>query len=430
MRRFRIITSLLAILIANVALRAENGMNSPYTRYGLGQLSSMETGTSKGMGGTGIGLRNSNQINLLNPASYSSVDTLTFLMDIGLSLHNANFSEGNMKMNARNTTFDYFAIQYRLMPKLGMSLGLMPISNIGYNYSNSTIINKGDGTNNGEDQINSTNVYYGNGGLRQIVMGLGWEPIQGLSVGANFSYIYGEIYHYIHNQYNDPAINTMTKQYSTDITTYKIDLGVQYQFVSGKSRYTLGATYALGHPIDDVAYIQTMMTSSTSTTANIKKDTVPSFSIPTELGAGISYNYDNRLTIAADYSMQQYSRVKFFDMPGADRHRASLGVEYTPNSLHRNLFKRAHYRAGLHYSTSHFMIQHDAGYTKGPHEYGISVGIGLPIMNRYNNKTIINISGQAVRVEPQVPGMITENYLRLNIGLSFNERWFDKWRIE
>ena len=92
MRRFRIITSLLAILIANVALRAENGMNSPYTRYGLGQLSSMETGTSKGMGGTGIGLRNSNQINLLNPASYSSVDTLTFLMDIGLSLHNANFS--------------------------------------------------------------------------------------------------------------------------------------------------------------------------------------------------------------------------------------------------------------------------------------------------------------------------------------------------
>ena len=73
---------------------AENGMNSPYTRYGFGQLSTLEVGANKGMSGTGIGLQNNSQINLLNPASYASVDTLTFLMDIGVSLHNTNFAEG------------------------------------------------------------------------------------------------------------------------------------------------------------------------------------------------------------------------------------------------------------------------------------------------------------------------------------------------
>ena len=78
---------------------AENGINSPYTRYGFGQLSSMETGTNKGMGGTGIGVQNSNQINLLNPASYAAVDTLTFFLDVGMSLSNTNLSEGTVKMN-------------------------------------------------------------------------------------------------------------------------------------------------------------------------------------------------------------------------------------------------------------------------------------------------------------------------------------------
>ena len=66
----------------------------------------------------------------------------------------------------------------------------------------------------------------------------------------------------------------------------------------------------------------------------------------------------------------------------------------------------------------------------GPTEFGASIGIGLPIMNGWNAKSIINISGQAVHVRPGVPGMITENYLRLNIGLSFNESWFDKWKVQ
>ena len=57
-------------------------------------------------------------------------------------------------------------------------------------------------------------------------------------------------------------------------------------------------------------------------------------------------------------------------------------------------------------------------------------GIGLPIMNGWNGKSIVNISGQAVHVRPNVPGMITENYLRLSVGLSFNEGWFDKWKVQ
>lgn len=418
MKIYRII-SLLAVLLFTFSSYAENGMNSPYTRYGFGQLSMMEVGANKGMGGTGIGIQNNSQINLLNPASYAAVDTLTFLLDVGVSLHNANFSEAGVKMNARNTTFDYIAMQFRLLPKLGMTIGMMPFSNIGYNFSNTQPIRDDeDGT------VTSTNRYYGDGGLRQVIVGMGWNPFKGLSVGTNFSYLYGEIYHYIYNQYSGAEVDTYTKQYLLDVTTYNAEFGLQYQTSLGKNRFTVGATYLLGHSIDDKGYeIYT-----TTTSSNINNDTlsISSFSIPASLGIGLSYTYDERLTIAADYKIQKYGNVAFFGMKGADYQRASVGFEYIPEHITRNLFRRAHYRAGLHYATSHYMVEG----RPGPTEYGATIGIGLPIMNRWNGKSIVNISGQAVHVRPNHPGMITENYLRLSIGLSFNEAWFDKWKVQ
>ena len=413
MKRIDILSLLVALLLASPVL-AENGINSPYTRYGFGQLSAMETGANKGMGGTGIGVQNRNQINMLNPASYAAVDTLTFLLDVGVSLNNTNFAQGDVRMNSRNTTFDYLAMQFRLAPRLGMTLGMTPFSNVGYDFSETRQIYDDD-----EGQVVATNRYYGTGGLRQVTAGLGYSPFKGLSVGANLSYLYGEVYHYIYNQYNDTNIDPRTRQYRADISTYNVDFGMQYQTAVGKHRLTFGATYQLGHAIDGNAYVIETVSAN---------DTVarPEMSLPMAYGAGISYCYDERLTIAADYSMQQYGTVSFFGAKGLDRHRASVGMEYIPEHITRNLFRRARYRAGLHYSTAYYEVNGK----QGPTEYGATVGIGLPIMNRWNGKSIINISGQYIHVRPNAPGMITENSLRLNIGLSFNETWFNKWMVQ
>lgn len=420
MRRYRLL-SLLIISLPVLSAYAENGMNSPYTRYGFGQLATMETGANKGMGGTGIGVCNSSQINLLNPASYAAVDTLTFLFDAGISLQNANFSEGGVKINARNTTFDYLAMQFRLLPKIGMTISMMPFSNIGYNFSNTETVRDDE-----EGAITTTRSYYGDGGLRQVIAGFGWSPIRGISVGANLAYMYGEVYHYIYNQYNESSITTRTRQYVADITTYNTNFGVQYSTTFGKNRITLGATYQPGHSIDDKAYT-IEQTSTGSSTTIIDTISTSSLSIPTSFGAGLSYVYDERLTIAADYSVQQYSSANFFGHKGADLHRVSIGVEYVPEHTTRNLFRRARYRAGLYHATPYYHI----GDYQGPSEYGATIGIGLPIMNRWNGKSVINISGQAVHVRPAAgSNMITENYLRLNIGISFNETWFDKWKVQ
>ena len=88
--------------IANMG-HAQTSTNSPYTRYGFGQLSDQNFGNSVAMGGISYGLRNGLQVNASNPASYSAVDSLTFIFDFGMSLQNANFKEGKVKTNAKNS---------------------------------------------------------------------------------------------------------------------------------------------------------------------------------------------------------------------------------------------------------------------------------------------------------------------------------------
>jgi hypothetical protein len=174
MKLFKLLTISLFTWLTLPVL-AENGLNSPYTRYGFGQLAGMETGTNKSMGGTGIGVLNSNQINMLNPASYAAVDTLTFLLDVGMSLSNTNIAEGKTRMNSGSATFDYVAMQFRLLPRLGMTIGLTPFSNIGYDFGGTVPV-----LDDGEYEITATNRYNGVGGMRQVTVGLGYMPSRDL----------------------------------------------------------------------------------------------------------------------------------------------------------------------------------------------------------------------------------------------------------
>ena len=106
----------------------QSSTNSPYTRYGLGELSDRGFANNAAMGGVGYGLRYSGHINLTNPAAYSSVDSLSFMFDIGMSLKSSNYKENGISSNAKNASFDYLAIQFRLHKRLGMAIGYTPYS--------------------------------------------------------------------------------------------------------------------------------------------------------------------------------------------------------------------------------------------------------------------------------------------------------------
>ena len=81
MTRFRQTLLVLLLTILSGAMVAQNNTNSPYTRYGYGQLADQGSGNSKAMGGIAYGLRDRYQTNFANPASYTAVDSLTFMFE-------------------------------------------------------------------------------------------------------------------------------------------------------------------------------------------------------------------------------------------------------------------------------------------------------------------------------------------------------------
>ena len=411
-----------------MAAMAQSGSNSPYTRYGFGQLSDQSFGNSKAMGGIAYGLREGLQINAANPASYSAVDSLTFLFDAGMSLQNANFQENGVKTNAKNSTFDYIAMQFRLGKRMGLTAGFLPFSTVGYNMSKTETLP------NSEDQYGTTTStlksYTGDGSVQQVFVGLGYKVFNNLSIGANLSYIYGDASHISSLTFSNANANKSVRAEKFEVNDYKLDLGLQYtQPLGKKHKVNLGLVYSYGHDINGKGYSYKetyMLESNYPLTQTI--DTIHSgFSLPHSFGAGFTYVYNNSLTVGLDYTLQKWADVKFFNKEGQfnDRSKISFGAEYRPNAYGRNYFKRMRYRAGAYYSDPYAKVDGK----EGAREYGVSFGLGFPL-EMYQGRSILNISGQYIKVSPKVKGMLEEQYLRINIGLTFNDRWFMKWKVE
>ena len=411
--------ALLLMAFAGVTV-AQNNTNSPYTRYGYGDLVNQNFGNSKAMGGIAFGLQDGSQINPLNPASYTAIDSLTFLFEGGASLQNSNISDGSVKLNVKNSSFDYIAMQFRLHRRVAMSIGLLPFSNVGYNVSQSY-------------SETSTSPAYtkqllGDGGLHQLYVGLGVKVLNNLSIGANVSYFWGDITRtlgMVYPSYTDIYGQTVSNSYvettGMSVRDYKLDFGIQYtQPIGKKHSVTLGAVFTPKHNLNNDTYVQT------NTSVITVKDTIATFGTPNCFGAGVTYKYDDRLTVGVDYSLQKWGDVTYMNQPNAfcDRTKISVGAEYIPSKIGRNYFGHVKYRLGGYYTTPYYKTE--AG-ERASREYGVTAGFGLPVPR---SRSIVSVTAQYVRVEGLQAGMLNENILRFSIGITFNERWFFKRKVD
>lgn len=411
-----------------------NGSNSPYSRYGFGILSDRAQGFNKGMAGLSTAMRNGKELNVKNPASYSAIDSLSFIFDIGFSLQNANIEQNGQKVNAHNTSYDYLSMGFRASRNLGISLGLMPYSTIGYSLSESKPME--DNT-----DITRTNTYSGDGGLHEVYAGIGWSPFKFAAIGFNAGYVWGDVTNTVLASFSESAIASRRRQYTADIRTYKFEAGLQFMHdIDKNNSLVLGLTYGLGHNINSNAVYYDQKIESNKTLG----DTIVAhnaFAMPHTFGVGLTWAYKKSLRVGVDYNFQQWSKIKspsliqtattamdYAPTKGnyTDMHKVTVGAEYMGDPEGLKWRDRVRYRVGFSYTSPYVMVDGQ----KGPKDYLVSAGVGLPIMNRTNNRSILNLSVQYERVKPQFSHMVTENYLRFCIGLSFNERWFMKWKVE
>ena len=402
-----------------LAVNAQTSSNSPYTRYGLGDLSEQIFTNNAAMGGIGYGLRTNKHVNPMNPASYTAVDSLAFMFDAGLTLKSSNYQENGYKANAKNSSFDYLVMQFRLHPRLAISTGFTPLSSVGYNFTVT------DPVKDNED-VQIMNTLTGDGGLQTVYVGLGFKVLKNLSVGANVGYLYGKQTYKAIAQLSNGADSSI-KFDKRKINSYKLDFGLQYtQTINKNSNVTLGLVYGLGHDLNTVETKGIQTTDGESYNQINEEEFHDGYSLPHSFGAGITYNYKKSLTLGLDYSLQQWSKAKYENKEGMynDRHRIAVGAEYMPNPQGRNYLQRIAYRAGAYYTSSY--LKTPVG--DGPKEYGVSAGFGLPL-NLFQCRTVFSITGMYAKAKPSVSSLMKEDRFMLKLGLTFNDNWFMKWRV-
>lgn len=425
--------------ITSVILAQQVGSNSPYSRYGYGLLMNPVPGASEAMGGIGYGLRRSQQVNWTNPASYSKIDTLTFIFDVGVSGHVARMDDGtNATRDFYNGNLDYVAMQFPLLRGVGASIGLLPYSKTGYNF----------GGTRSEPTTQFYETYRGTGGLTQIYGGVAWEPVRNISIGANLSYLFGN---FSHSNVAIPSAGLVSEnKYSYSIHELKYDFGVQFTYPIDKERsMTIGAVYSPQlNAKADVNPTRMLYNGDPyenpwlAPTEVLKADTLKnaSFQLPHTFGAGITFS-NRRFLVGFDGTYQMWKDMEYPDMLDNlsletrfnNAFRVNAGMEYVIDPLSQNFFQRIRFRGGLSYSNSYsnFNVSDplsgtDMG-TGSFNEYGINVGLGLPFRDYMSGHTsMVNIGFGYTRQEPNADHMIRQDMFKISVNMNINEFWFFK----
>jgi len=421
--------SLAVVLVAAVWVGAgAQNVTTPYSMYGYGILGDNATSMQRQMGGIGIAMNNGRQINVMNPASYAAIDSLTFLFDLGADVSLLWQKEGSAKEKTVGGGLDYITMQFPISKYMGGSIGLLPYSSVGYAFGN--------------EIRHGTRQNQGTGGINQAYLGLSGR-YAGVSLGVNVSYNFGNI---TNDVYSSPESSGRTLfEHVMKVRDWNIVIGAQYTAnISRNSRLTLGLTYSPK---------KTMLGTSQATVQELSMengpDTVGSMSLkgkyyqPNCYGVGLNYTYEKacRLMVEADFSFQEWSKAKFspmYSLPDSknphaapkvvfdgmdfnNRMRYALGAEFIPR-LRGNYGQRISYRIGGFYTHDYLNIKGNS-----VREYGIGCGVGLPTPE---GKTVINLGLEWRHRSAYPQTLISENYFNVTLGVNFNELWFWKRKIK
>ena len=380
------------------------------------------------MGHTAVGLRFNNQINYLNPASYSAQDTLSFIFDFGLTGNITKISSPTSSVTYRNANIGHVALGFPVTRWWGAAIGITPYSKVGYN-----LVFNGNFESTSTDAYNI--IYKGNGGLNRFFIGSGFKIGQHIAVGGNASYIFGSIKKTrtasIVNSSGSIEAGTAETIYSDEI-----DLkNVMFSFgIQGFTKIGQNSKITGGISLDNKTNLKGSSNMLIYSYYPIISDTIENkisgkIVVPARIGAGFSYSYKEKLLVAFDYINQNWDKSSFFGKKDSVTASSSFrfGVQYTPVSF--NEVKRAPYwkhitfRAGGYYNNSYLKI--NGVQIK---DYGMTFGIGIPWKNERNllTNSSFNISYQLGQRGSYKNGLVKETYQVFSVGFTLFDFWFIK----
>lgn len=434
---FKPLRVLAVLSVISLFYQAKAQINSPYSRYGLGELYNSRNVTNRAMGGISAAYADYQAVNFMNPASYSQLQTVTF--DVGAEMESRSLINPTKTLKSQSgyLLFNYVAIGMPLakdkkgMTKWGMAFGLRPYTRVAYNISDASRLP-------GIDSVLTS--YKGQGGSYRAFIGTGYR-VGGFSAGINVGFLFGQQDLSTERVITNDSVfyfNAMQKS-NTSYSKFSADAGFQYKLKLGKDFYArVGANGFLGNSVNasqsllrqTFVYNANTGTDSLDVVENIK-DNSGKIELPAGYSVGVTFEKEGSWLFGGEYETVDWSTFRFYGRADqlANTNMLRFGGHFIPPTAatSKSYFSKVVYRAGFYTGKDMVTV---AG-NQLP-VWGVTFGMGLPIRryNVYSNQyTAINTSFEyGRRGNTDVP--IRETFFRLNVGISLGDLWFQKRKFD
>lgn len=416
---------------------AQDGTVSPYSYFGIGELRTISTVENQMMGGMGL-YADSIHVNLQNPAAYADLG-VRFGETFGLTTYTAGISNKQLTLKSasaeersRVTNLDYLALAFTLRENLGVGIGIMPLSSVGYNLESITQRDDAEGT-------LVTNRYTGTGGLNRVYGSIGWGITDHLKIGVTANFNFGTLessrIQLVENvqlaTFDERAsrINGVDLNYALNYTPsfkdkYTLHTSVR---VNTQGNLTARNTQRIGSVVADAqspALGVELEFSEVNLEARGLKETA--VKIPTTTTLGLGFGEDAKWFLGAEYSFQDLGSyvnpfLQFDNLQYQNASTIAFGGFWVPDHTSFKYFQRITYRAGLRMEKSGMVVNNTE-----IDNFGITFGVGLPLSRSFSN---LNLGFELGKRGTTDANLIEEGYFKINIGLSLNDQWFRKAKV-
>lgn len=415
-------------LLANKAIAQDN---SPYSRYGLGDLHNNQNTVNRGMGGVSQAYSDPQSVNFINPASYSSLLLTTF--DVGVEGGARSITDQGAKFSSGFGTLSYLQLGIPLITnKWGLNLGLRPVTRVSYNIQeshNSTFFDT--------LRVPMTSKYEGSGGLYQLYAGTGVRFGQ-FSIGVNLGYLFGNIENNTRLAFPDPNVYASHRMFRTTYNSFFYKVGVQYRAKVAKDMdLTFGASGSLKQNMnarqeilnETVQFDASSNNYVTQDTVNYSKGDRGTVVFPEEYGAGIMLRKFDKWMIGVDFNSSQWENYKNFGNKDSLQNswKLAIGGQFVPNATALSgYWNRVAYRLGGYYGKDYLQLEGVNMPTMG-----FTVGAGLPVrrMPYSNQYSMINLAFEIAH-RGNNETVLKENIYRISLGFTLSDKWFIKRKYE
>ncbi|RWU06545.1 hypothetical protein DPV69_13145 [Pedobacter chitinilyticus] len=424
------------LLMASFGAYAQTTVQSPYSKFGLGNLKGSVLPNQRAMGGISAGVFRSsyiNNINMQNPASYAGINLTT--LDIGMSGSFANLKTNTLSENSFNSSLSHLAMAFPVTMKSALSVGILPYSELGYNFSNRMTVGTTTDNTKTVDYL-----YSGEGGLSKAYIGYGIQFGDHFRVGANAEYLFGNLIQNRSTEYvNEAGAINSRDQLKNSVAGFNFSYGAQYDFRLGnKTSLVLGYSGSSASKLNSEKsqYITIYQKDSQGNelsaldTLSAVENGKTNLKLPLVHNFGFTLVKENKWLIGADYRTGKWSEMSIDNVNQnlKDTYGFSVGGQFTPDVTAINgYFKRVDYRLGFTYDKTYIQMNN-----QDVKQMALTVGLGLPLQPAYARSSFykMNISAEIGRRGKVSNGLIQERYVNLHLGFMLNDKWFQRFRFD